>query len=345
MPDIDLTAIAPVTDTKAARLASPAAFADLADQITAYSLLTAQPTELPPLTGPAGTPRPGFGLRPGRRSAAARGGARGGWSRRRALRAGLPLVALGAAAAVLVALFVPGNNSDNGANSQDAIQALSFTRANGYITVIIRNPYADTTWFNADFARHHLDIKLALVAASPSVVDSVDYVSADPGVKILSAGGHCYSASSDTTGPCLDEIKVPADYHGQAIITLGRPARPGEQYETVGSIFGPGEALAGLLKQVAGQPLSKVRPILARHHLSVAFDRDASNQNVNPSSVPGDYYVTDIMPWAPGQVMISTSQKQFYDGSERVPSMSTGPTAPPGMVRVTPAPSTSSAPH
>jgi hypothetical protein len=119
-------------------------------------------------------------------------------------------------------------------------------------------------------------------------------------------------------GPCVIGFSVPANLKDSGSVWIGVPARHGQQYDSVGSIFAPGEALAGLLTQVAGQPLSKVRPILASHHLTVAVCRDAGNNNVKADSVPGDYYVTNMLPWAPGQVIMWTSPRQFWDGSERV---------------------------
>lgn len=327
MPELNLSVIAPVTDAEATRLASPAAFADLATRIAA--------TETP--VAPHRAVRPRLFL-PRLAQSHPR--------RRLALLTAFP-VALAAVAALLVTVLSPGGGAaGNGANSVAAIKALSFTRENGTIKVIITNPYADAAWYNADLARHHIPLTLSVIPASPSLVGSIIGGNYAPGVKELTGQGRCfYPGNGGASSPCVIGFTVPTNLKDEGSVWIGGPAKPGQQYETTGSIFAPGEALAGLLAQVAGQPLSKVRPILARHHLSVALSRDANNHDVNPDSVPGDYYVTDILPWAPGQVMIWTSQKQFYDGSERVPGMSTGPSAPePSFARGTPTPSSSSAP-
>ena len=56
------------------------------------------------------------------------------------------------------------------------------------------------------------------------------------------------------------------------------------------------------MKQVAGQPMSKVRPILASHHLKITTCYDLNTKKyVNLNSVPGDYYLVNISPWAPAR--------------------------------------------
>lgn len=309
MPDIDLASIAPVTDAEAGRLASPAAFGELASQITAQPFLAGQQ-----------------GAHRGHAGQDGRGSARR-WSRRRVLLTGLPFAGVAAAAALLVTLLAPangahvpgpGNSGASGANSEAAIQAMSFTRENGRITVIIKNPYADAAWYNADLARHHIPFTLQVIPTSPSLVGTILGGNYAPGVRELTGGRRCYYPSSGEMGPCLIGFSVPVNLKDEGSVWIGVPARRGQQYASVGSIFAPGEALAGLLTQVAGQPLSKVRPILASHHLTVAVCRDADNNNVKPDSVPGDYYVTNMLPWAPGQVIMWTGPKQFWAGSERV---------------------------
>lgn len=296
MPDIDLTSIAPVTDAQAARLASPAAFADLAARIAATDAPVTRPDAVRPdatrprrLRPPLARPHPGS-RRP---------------RRRLALLTSFP-VALAAAAALLVTVLGPsGGGADSGANSQAAIQALSFTRENGTITVIIKNPYVDSSWYNADFARHHLHITLSLIPASPSFVGAIEEMSTDSGatsneITMISKSGSC---GEDGTG-CVIGFRVPVNFHGQASMAIGRPTRPGEQYETSGSAFNKGEILYGLKDQVYGHPLSQVLALFAKHHVTVAVCRNPDNNNINPSKAPGDWYVQDVIPWSPGQVII-----------------------------------------
>jgi hypothetical protein len=277
----DITRISPVTDAEAARLVSPAALAGLAAEIMA-------------------TPTPVSTTRRSRRLAP-----------RRLLLVGVPLAVLGAVAGVLIG--VPGHGST--ANSPAAIQALSFTTEHGYIKVIVRNPLADTSWYDADFARHHMNISLTLVPVSPSLVGTVIMIDTMPGTSdfsTITAQGRCYNGGSG--GACPVGLKIPLDFHGQALITFGRAARPGEQYESAGSVFSPGEALQGLRSKVILQPVRAVWALLARRHITIADCRDNRTTTINPSQVPGDWYVTDIMPWAPNQVMVTVGPHPVYTG-------------------------------
>jgi hypothetical protein len=328
MPELDLSGIAPVTDAEAARLASPAAFADLAAQIMATEAPAAQPSPAPMrsflfATGPTG-PTASDGSHPRRRIA---------------LLAAIP-VALAAVAALFVTVLSPsaggngipvaggspsvsqsaGTGTGAGPNSQAAIQAVSFTKENGYITVVIHNPYADSSWYNADFARHHLNITLSLIAASPSFVGAIEEMSTDSGatsneIKLIGKSGNC---GEDGTG-CVIGFRVPVNFHGQASMAIGRPTRPGEQYETTGSAFNKGEILYGLKDQVYGHPLSHVLALFAKHHVTVAVCRNPANNNINPSKAPGDWYVQNVIPWAPGQVLIWVGPTQHATVSPPAP--------------------------
>ncbi|MGH3212815.1 MAG: hypothetical protein ACRDNO_34155 [Trebonia sp.] len=340
MPKLDLPGIAPVTDASTARLVSPAAFADLATQIAA--------TEVPAAAPRAARPGPAR-----KRMFLARLG-NSHPRRRLALLTAFP-VALAAVAALLVTVLSPGAGSSggagggggagNGANSQAAIEALSFTKADGYITVIIRNFAADPSWFNADFARHHLPYTVNVVPVSPSLVGTVIEENYAPGVRLITGPRKCFAESTGELAPCLIGFKVPENLRDAGSITIGAPTPPGQRYEGIGSIFAPGEDLAGLLKQVAGQPMSQVRPILASHHLKVVEAESQPKAGarftvVNPASVPGNYFVTRIEPVAAGQARIYVSARRFWWGVERIKlSGSTAPTKTPtdgGSTRVTP---------
>ena len=291
MPDLDLSRTAPVTDAHAARLASPAAFSDLAAQI---------------MTSPVAVPADRW------RAVVARK------RRRLALLTAVP-AALAALTAFLVTAAVP---SDYGPNSAAAIQAMSFVKENGTITVIIKNLYADTTWYNADLARHHLDITLHLSPTQPSLAGYISVISVDAptasgytAIKPINKPGSCDLSGTN----CQIGFTVPVGFQGKVDMWIGRPARPGEQYTFAGSAFNRGEPLYGLQDQIFGHPLSDVLPLFARHGVTVAQCRDEGpgqygNGVCDPATMPGTWYVRGVIPWAPNQVML-TIQSETYPAS------------------------------
>jgi hypothetical protein len=345
VPAIDLTRISPVTDAEAARLASPAAFADVASQITALPPLADPATEHPGQARP-GQAGPGH-THPGHpRPAALRRARR--WSRRRALLAGLPLAVLAGAAALFVTLLAPnGGNSDNGASSQAGIQALSFTRADGFITVIIRNPYADVSAYNAEFARQHIDISLSLTPVSPSFVGNI--IGADGAqVTYIPQPGDCTPRNPESLplATCTIGFRVPASFHGHARVQVGRPARPGEVYQISASALSPGEILYPLRDQVFDHPLSQVLPVLAKNHITIAdcrqslmfVCRGANGRLMNTPTSPGESYVQDAIPVASGQVIIVVGVKTLPPKDEAfAPDPKPSPTGPAPSVTPTPA--------
>jgi hypothetical protein len=304
MPDLDLSRTAPVTDADAARLASPAAFTDLASQIMATPVPAARRRA-------RWTYAVGASLFPGR-SVIARP------RRRLALLTAVP-VALAVLAAFMVTVT---SRSDSGPDSATAIEAMSFVKENGTITVIIKNLYADTSWYNADLARHHLNITLHLDPTPPSLVGFIGVVTVDGTasghvneIKPVSTPGSCDLSGTE----CQIGFAVLAGFQGKVDMWIGRPARPGEQYQEAGSAFNRGEPLDGLADQIFDHPLREVLPLLARHHVTVAQCREGGpgqqgNGVCDPAAMPGSWYVDDVTPWAPNQVML-TIQSEPYPAS------------------------------
>ena len=154
MPELSLSVIAPVTNDETARLASPAAFADLATRIVA--------TEAPAVPPHAARKRVFLPLLGNSHPRC-----------RLALLTAFP-VSLAALAALLVTVLSPGGGvADPGVNSAAAIKALSFTKKTAPSRSSSDNPYADAAWYNADLARHHIPLTLQVIPASPSLVGSI----------------------------------------------------------------------------------------------------------------------------------------------------------------------------
>jgi hypothetical protein len=207
-------------------------------------------------------------------------------AKRRALLLGAPLATLATVAALLVIIMLtPGAN---GPDSQAAIQAVDFIK---------------------DLARHHIDITLHLTPVPPSLVGYID-IETGGGSTALSEIKPVTKPGSCGLTDCPIGFTIPDDFHGQATMWIGRPARPGEQYLAAGSAFNRGEPLYGLTDQIYEHPLSEVLPVLAQHHVTIAQCREEGVANAgsgicDPSDMPATWYVRDVTPWAPNQVLLT----------------------------------------
>jgi len=269
-----LSQIAPVTDSEAARLVRSSTLADLAGQITA----TAVPA-------------------PSRQ---------GSHPRRRIALVAAPLAAGLAAAAIVLATqgqsAAPPRASHPG--SAQLAAALSFTTSGGYITVIVRDPLADPSRYRAEFAAHHLHVTLTLVPASPSIVGTLVSFSepASGGIVPITAQGTCHTGGGGSA--CPVGVRIPVGFHGQAELVFGRAAKPGEQYESTAPVTAPGEAMHGMRFQ--GLTVARVLAMLRQRDVTVPvyhYDDDGYGKLLR--SVPGSWYVYDADPWAPQQVTLS----------------------------------------
>jgi hypothetical protein len=57
-----------------------------------------------------------------------------------------------------------------------------------------------------------------------------------------------------------------------------------------------------------------VWPLLAERHVTIAVCRDNSNGNADPGKVPGSWYITNVLPWAPGQIIVWVGPQPVYQG-------------------------------
>jgi hypothetical protein len=293
-----LNLITPVTDDEAARMVSPDTFADLAMRITA------EPPEQ-------------------RRRVSAR-------RRRHPLLIGIPLAA-GVAASALVVTSLgdpahqtgPARQTGSAASApQTQAQALSFVTHGGSITVIVRDPLADPSRYRAEFAQHHLNISLKLIPVSPSLVGTLVYIGQSSGATDLTpitAKGRCYTGGAGSA--CPVGVRVPAGFHGEANLVFGRAAKPGEQYGSAASAFGPGEAMYGM--SISGERVSRILAQLRARHVTVPIFDDMGT-HPRPDQVPGSWYVYDAVPWAPQQVMLfvgpTAKQPSYGSGVRGEPS-------------------------
>jgi hypothetical protein len=274
-----VTRISPVSDADVPRLAGSETLADLGRHIT-------------------GTP-----------AAGAPGGARRRRSRARTrLVVGIPVAAaLAVGGLIVTAIGGPGQRVGPVNVGAPPAQAavMTVTKHGGYLDVIVKNPLADARKFRAEFAKYGLNISLTLVPASPSLVGTLVYSDGSAAIKPITAVGQCYTGGGGAA--CPVGVRVPLNFSGHADLTFGRAARPGERYETTAAANAPGELLHGLT--YAGQSVRAVLAMLAARHVAVPHYLVSLNcENVGRATAPGDWYVTDADPYAPGAVQLWVSK-------------------------------------
>jgi hypothetical protein len=227
--------------------------------------------------------------------------------KRRSLRRPLALSAFAATAAGAIAAIVLSTTS---AVSPVSAQAVTFRSSpSGDIIATVTDPFAAQAQLNAAFAKQGLKITVKLLPTSPSIVGTV--LASDESNSAISQitplqGGHCLSGG----GGCAIGIEIPRDFRGEGTIYLGRPAKPGEQYESTTSAFAPGEPLhcSGLL----GARVSAALPVLQKDGLTVVEWREDSESapgvspSVTLSQPPAQNYTWDAELIEPGRLRVTT---------------------------------------
>jgi hypothetical protein len=149
------------------------------------------------------------------------------------------------------------------------------------------------------------------VPVSPSLVGTVVYTSDNGGTSAIQPlqGGHCITGG----GGCPIGLKIPATFTGNGYITLGRPARPGETYESQSSAFAPGETLH--CTELLGAPVATALPVLRADKLTAAWREDttttapdgtSTSSSKTDASPPAHNYIWEAVLTAPGKIIIWT---------------------------------------
>lgn len=191
-------------------------------------------------------------------------------------------------------------------------QALSFEKEGGYIVVIVRNPLADPARYRAEFAAHHLNIKLQMIPASPSLVGQVVFIGGSDLSQLKPITSDAAKCRTFGGSDCQVGVRVPTSYNGTADLGFARAARPSEQYESSESVSAPGEAMHGLTYK--GKTVSAVLAMLTARDVTVPQYRwNEPKRNytkvLRPSEVPGDWIVMSAIPWAFNQVLLFVQPK------------------------------------
>lgn len=205
-----------------------------------------------------------------------------------------------AAAATVVAIMLFAGSAAVGPTRAIALG----TTPNGDITVTVTDPFVAQKELDQEIAAAGLNVEITLVPVSPSLVGTVVEISdPDNGPQIEALGrGPCVTGG----GGCSIGIEIPRNFKGSGDATLGRPARPGEDYESTTSAFAPGEALH--CSPIFNEQVSQALPWLADQHVTVwwgnTFPASGDDTHTPPA---GSDYIVDAQPVAQGQVWLQTS--------------------------------------
>jgi hypothetical protein len=237
----------------------------------------------------------------------------------------LRLIAVGVTAAALalaMAVALPAVLPAGGPGSAPSAAAgVSFTDRGDYVIARITNPAADVAQMEAAFAERGFDIKVTLIPVSPSLVGTIPYVGEDGAAQqswaeepqILTGPG-CVSPGGGAD--CPIGLRIPAGFQGQASITVGRPAEPGEVYTSAADATAPGEALH--CSGIPGMTVERALPLLQQHGLSALWRSDSGRggigDNTDPSTI-ANQFVTDATPASSNKVYLFVSPDKPDYGS------------------------------
>ncbi|GAA2325089.1 hypothetical protein GCM10010149_93090 [Nonomuraea roseoviolacea subsp. roseoviolacea] len=205
----------------------------------------------------------------------------------------VPVAALLAAAVVMGVAFLP-------AEAPRAIAppaALAFTRSGDDWIVTVKDLYAAPERFESEFRARGFDIHLTIAPGSPSTVGQVTGGESSEEARIEEESVECESPG----GRCAVAFRIPADFTGSATISFARAARPGERYQSAGDADATGELLHCV--PFRGMTVDEVRAALAERGGSIEEFR-VGKKSERASQVPGNWFVEDAVPTAPGQVLV-----------------------------------------
>lgn len=266
----------------------------LAARLTVFDQVTRQP--LAHLPGTAD--RPSNGGRSTRRRP----------SRRRPSHALAWMIAAATIAGITVAVLTATRGASQSSVAQPGVAF--HTAADGQIIATVTNPFAAESRLRAAFAKHGLKISVRLVPVSPSLVGTVIYIGNDGGdlsqIQTLQSG-RCETGG----GRCPIGLKIPTTFTGHGYIALGRPAKPGESYESQTSAFAPGELLhcSGLL----GARVSTALPVLHADKLTIGWRGAGTNAGSASADTkpPSSNYIWDANMTSPKTLLLFTAPQPW----------------------------------
>ena len=231
----------------------------------------------------------------------------------------LPVAAMASVAATAVVAIATDTGSSPAHHAGVQLAALSFSSEGEYLVVKVKDPFADPARYRKEFAARGLDVDLKMVPASPSIVGTLITDEGDDRIKMITAKGRCTPGGG---GSCPVGVKIPANYTGHAMVAFGRPARPGEDYDTSAPITAPGEMLHGV--DVSHRTVAQLRSLLAKRHIAIAeyhWENDPNAKHdafggvqvreLRTDQVPGSWHVLGVDSHAENSVIVTVDPKQW----------------------------------
>ncbi|RBQ21369.1 hypothetical protein DP939_01225 [Spongiactinospora rosea] len=230
--------------------------------------------------------------------------------RRRWWRVALPVVTALVTAVVGVLAY-----------SAPASAALDIRREGPNYVIMVVDIYADPDKYQNQLRAIGLDIRLRVKAAPASLVGQVIMMpmaggripiakaEIDDRIKAIGQKGTCRKWGD----VCPIGLKIPVDYRGRTEVTLGRAAKPGERYDVMAPIDGPGEPLHCV--PYVGRPVRSVRDLLRERGVTSLTYATAKSRE---SRVPGDWYVHD-------GTLTASDAALLLVGPDRTPPRDAGP--------------------
>ncbi|HLW93937.1 MAG TPA: hypothetical protein VKS25_01030 [Solirubrobacteraceae bacterium] len=199
----------------------------------------------------------------------------------------------------------------------------------GYITATVTDPFAAQSSLDAAFRAAGLDITVSLVPASPSAVGTLVESSgpgSGPQIAALS-GGTCVTGGGGP-GNCPVGVKIPRDFRGAGSVVLGRPANPGEDYESTNSVFSPGESLH--CSALIGSTVATASSALASRGITARWQTTQSGGAAGPARSPG------VTPTATNSTSTTASNTSSASTSETTTSSTSSASGPAGSATAPP---------
>jgi hypothetical protein len=193
----------------------------------------------------------------------------------------------------------------------------------GYITATVTDPFAAQSSLDAAFRAAGLDITVSLVPASPSAVGTVVEISepsSGPQIAALS-GGTCVTGGGGP-GNCPVGLKIPRDFSGAGSVVLGRPARPGEDYDSTNSAFAPGESLH--CSALIGATVATASSALASRGITARWQSTQPSGGAQPATSPA------AAPTATNSTSTTASSTSSASTSETMTSSTSSASGPAG---------------